>query len=121
LLAAVGGEFEYLVELIDSFLTEAPGLLAELEQFALGGDAAGVRRVAHSLKSNGTDLGATAFTEQCKELEEMGKLGDLSNIIAMPGCRPSTGSGQPRQRCGVSELWTEARGRETPLFSGPTT
>jgi len=80
LVATMGGEFAYLAELIDSFLADAPQLLAELAQFARTEDAAGVRRVAHSLKSNGADLGATAFTEQCKELEELGKSGALADV-----------------------------------------
>ena len=77
LLAVVGGEFGYLAELIDSFLEEAPQLLGELEQFVEDGDAAGVRRVAHSLKSNGADFGAATFSELCKELEMVAKSGDL--------------------------------------------
>jgi CheY-like chemotaxis protein len=77
LLAVVGGEFDFLVELIDSFLEEAPQLLGELKQFVEDGDAAGVRRVAHSLKSNGADFGATTFAELCKELEMVGKSGEL--------------------------------------------
>jgi HPt (histidine-containing phosphotransfer) domain-containing protein len=81
LLATVGGEFEYLAELIDSFLDDAPKLLDELGQFAQTGDASGVRRVAHALKSNGADLGATAFTNQCKELEDLGKSGALNGAV----------------------------------------
>jgi HPt (histidine-containing phosphotransfer) domain-containing protein len=77
LLAVVGGEFDYLAELIDSFLDDAPKLLEELKQFVEDGDAAGVRRVAHSLKSNGADFGATTFAGLCKELEMMGKSGEL--------------------------------------------
>jgi CheY-like chemotaxis protein len=77
LLAVVGGEFGYLAELIDSFLEEAPQLLGDLEQFVEDGDAAGVRRVAHSLKSNGADFGATTFSELCRELEMVGKSGEL--------------------------------------------
>jgi CheY-like chemotaxis protein len=77
LLAVVGGEFDFLAELIDSFLEEAPQLLAELGQFVKEGDAAGVRRVGHSLKSNGTDFGAPTFASLCKELEMMGKSGTL--------------------------------------------
>jgi HPt (histidine-containing phosphotransfer) domain-containing protein len=73
----VGDEFVYLVELIDSFLEDAPQLLAELDEFVAGGDAAGVRRVAHSLKSNGADFGATTFSNLCKELEMMGKEGAI--------------------------------------------
>jgi CheY-like chemotaxis protein len=77
LLSVLGGEFEYLAELIDSFLEDAPQLLAELHQFVQAGDSAGVRRVAHSLKSNGADFGATTFSNLCKELEMMGKSGAL--------------------------------------------
>jgi CheY-like chemotaxis protein/HPt (histidine-containing phosphotransfer) domain-containing protein len=77
LLSMLGGEFTYLVELIDSFLEDAPQLLAELTEFAEGGDAAGVRRVAHSLKSNGADFGATTFSNLCRELEMMGKEGAI--------------------------------------------
>jgi signal transduction histidine kinase/DNA-binding response OmpR family regulator/HPt (histidine-containing phosphotransfer) domain-containing protein len=77
LLSVVGGEFSYLAELIDSFLEDAPQLLTELNQFIEDEDAAGVRRVAHSLKSNGADFGATNFSKLCKELEMMGKSGRL--------------------------------------------
>ncbi len=69
----LGGEFIYLAELIDSFLEDAPQLLAELEQSIADQDPAGVRRVAHSLKSNGADFGASTFSNLCKELEMMGK------------------------------------------------
>jgi len=84
-LAVVGGEFDYLVELIDSFLEEAPQLLAELNQAVEGGDAAGVRRVAHSLKSNGADFGATAFSNLCKELEMIGKSGEVDSAADLSG------------------------------------
>jgi HPt (histidine-containing phosphotransfer) domain-containing protein len=77
LLAMLGGEFDYLVELIDSFLEDAPQLLSELEQLVESGDAAGVRRVAHSLKSNGADFGADSFSSLCKELEMTAKAGTL--------------------------------------------
>lgn len=77
LLSIVGGEFLYLEELIDSFLEDAPKLLSELDQYVAAGDATGVRRVAHSLKSNGADFGATAFAQLCKELEMKAKSGVL--------------------------------------------
>jgi CheY-like chemotaxis protein len=77
LLATLGGEFANLRIIIDSFLEEAPGLLDELDRFVEAGDAAGVRRVAHSLKSNGADFGASVFAERCKELEMLGKSGAL--------------------------------------------
>jgi len=77
LLEMVGGEFDFLIELIDSFLEDAPQLFTELDQGVNQGDAAIVHRVAHSLKSNGADFGATQFAELCKELELRGKSGTL--------------------------------------------
>ncbi len=77
LLSMLGGEFSYLEELIDSFLEDAPQLLAELDRFVTSRDPDGVRRVAHSLKSNGADFGATTFSDLCKELEMIGKSGAL--------------------------------------------
>jgi len=83
LLSMLGGEFAYLEELIDSFLEDAPQLLAELDRAVGSGDPAGVRRVAHSLKSNGADFGATAFSELCKELEMVGKSGTLNGVAGL--------------------------------------
>ncbi len=77
LLSMLGGEFDYLVELIDSFLEDAPQLLSDLDQFVQSRDADGVRRLAHSLKSNGADFGAATFSNLCKELERLGKEGTM--------------------------------------------
>ncbi|HUE75366.1 MAG TPA: response regulator, partial [Chloroflexota bacterium] len=83
LLAVVGGEINFLMDLIDTFLEEAPMLLAELNYYVKEGDADGVRRVAHSLKSNGTDFGAATFSKLCQELEVVGKSGDIGKAAAL--------------------------------------
>ncbi len=83
LLSMLGGEFSSLEKLIDSFLEDAPHLLAELDQYIRNGDSGGVRRVAHSLKSNGADFGATRFSELCKELEMKGKSGELNGAAGL--------------------------------------
>jgi signal transduction histidine kinase/DNA-binding response OmpR family regulator/HPt (histidine-containing phosphotransfer) domain-containing protein/PAS domain-containing protein len=77
LLDLVGGEHEYLVELIDSFLEDAPQLLDELSESIEKNDSISVRRVAHSLKSNGADFGAARFYELCRDLEMIAKSGTL--------------------------------------------
>jgi CheY-like chemotaxis protein len=83
LLSVLGGKFDYLVELIDSFLEDAPQLLAELNQYIESGDAAGVHRMAHSLKSNGADFGATTFSNLCKELEMMARSGAIDGAAEL--------------------------------------
>ncbi|MCB9077722.1 MAG: response regulator [Anaerolineaceae bacterium] len=79
LLDLLGGEKALLVELIDSFLEEAPLLLARLNQAAQTGDAAGVRMAAHTLKSSSNDFGATALARMCQELEDRGRDGLLTD------------------------------------------
>jgi signal transduction histidine kinase/DNA-binding response OmpR family regulator len=82
LLESLGGEFDLLVELVDAFLEDAPKLLAELGDSVESGNAANVHRIAHSLKSNGLDLGASAFAQDCKELEALAKSGSLDRSLS---------------------------------------
>jgi CheY-like chemotaxis protein len=77
LLELVDGERILLAELIDSFLEETPPLLVELRRSLEAGDAGGLRRSAHTLKSSSRDFGATRLAEWAQELEAMGKAGTL--------------------------------------------
>jgi HPt (histidine-containing phosphotransfer) domain-containing protein len=77
LLSMLGDDFSSLVQIIDAFLEDAPGLLAQLRGFIEDGDATGVRRVAHGLKSNGADFGARVFSDLCRDLEMIGQSGQL--------------------------------------------
>ena len=63
--------------MIDTFLADVATLLATLRRALDEGDAAEVRRVAHTLKSNGATLGATEFAELCRALEQQAKDGRL--------------------------------------------
>ena len=77
----VGGDPEFLIELIDTFLEDAPQLLADMGQAVEQGDAGGLRLAAHSFKSNSADFGAKALATLCKELEMMGKAGALDGAV----------------------------------------
>jgi HPt (histidine-containing phosphotransfer) domain-containing protein len=79
----LGGEFHYLAELIDSFLEDAPQLLVQLDQYVAVQDAEGMRRIAHSLKSNAADFGAARLSNLCKELEMAGKAGVLDGAAQL--------------------------------------
>ena len=81
-LRELGGD-DFLGELVDTFLDEAPGLLAALHAALEKGDAVELRRAAHTLKSNGATFGALAFSEACRELEELAKSGDLSGAAPL--------------------------------------
>ena len=79
-LQATAGD-EFVRELVATFLTEAPAMLAELEDALGADDADRFRRTAHSLKSNGNTFGARAFAAMAKELE----LGGMAPVRSAGG------------------------------------
>ncbi len=65
--ATAGADF--VLELVATFLAEAPRMLADLGQAHADGDADRFRRTAHSLKSNSNTFGATTLGAMAKKLE----------------------------------------------------
>ena len=63
---------DFVRELIDTFLLEAPGMLSELQASLSAMDADRFRRAAHSLKSNGNTFGALALGGLARDLEVSG-------------------------------------------------
>jgi HPt (histidine-containing phosphotransfer) domain-containing protein len=78
----VGGDDAFLLELVDTFLEDAPGLLADMRRSVEERDAVLLRRSAHSLKSNSAEFGATDLHSLCRELEDMAKAGTLDGTPA---------------------------------------
>ncbi|MEA3143016.1 MAG: Hpt domain, partial [Thermoplasmata archaeon] len=60
LLDDMGGDAEVVKELVQSYLEEAPRLLAEARAALAAGDAATVQRAVHTLKSTSATFGAMA-------------------------------------------------------------
>jgi HPt (histidine-containing phosphotransfer) domain-containing protein len=80
LLDSVGGDTEFMKELLDAYLQSTPGLFATMRKAAADGDGPGLQRAAHSLKTGSANIGALAFAAQCKELENIGKTGVLDGV-----------------------------------------
>ena len=80
LLDSVGGDVDFLKELVDAYLDSTPGLFAAMRQAAAAGDAAGLQRAAHTLKTGSANMGALTLAAQCKQLEDMGKSGALEDV-----------------------------------------
>jgi HPt (histidine-containing phosphotransfer) domain-containing protein len=76
LRATTGAEF--VAELVDTFLEEGRGMLAELRGARADGNAEVFRRAAHSLKSNGNTFGALKLAALARDLE-------LKGLDAEPG------------------------------------
>jgi len=78
-LRDLGGE-DFLAEVIDTFLADAPALIATLRSELERQNAEELRRAAHTLKSNGATLGAEPFTELCRAVEQEAKAERLDSI-----------------------------------------
>jgi HPt (histidine-containing phosphotransfer) domain-containing protein len=64
---ATGAEF--VAELVNTFLEEAPAMFAELREACADRNDERFRRAAHSLKSNANTFGAVSLAAQARELE----------------------------------------------------
>jgi HPt (histidine-containing phosphotransfer) domain-containing protein len=80
LLDTVGGDREFLGELIETYLADSPALFVELHAGLASGDATAVRRAAHTLKSTSATFGATRLAEIAKEIETAAAAGDLTGL-----------------------------------------
>ncbi|MBA3533599.1 MAG: response regulator, partial [Ardenticatenales bacterium] len=73
---------DFLVQLLDIFLTNTPKLLTALSEAAQQRNSEEVQRIAHTLKSNSDTFGALALAAMCRKLENLGKQGTLDGILA---------------------------------------
>ncbi len=76
-LKQMSGE-EYINELIDAFLDDAPTMLTAMQTAIVTQDVESFRRNAHSLKSNANTFGATELGQLAKELEYMARENNLN-------------------------------------------
>jgi len=68
---------DYLPELVSAYFDETPVLLSKLQQALAKQDCEAFRQAAHSIKSTSNSFGALEFGAQAKELEMMGRAGNL--------------------------------------------
>ncbi len=68
---------DFIGELIDAFLDDAPGLIEQMKSSLAAGDAKSFRRATHSMKSNAATFGCMELAELARELEAMGRESNL--------------------------------------------
>jgi len=80
---------EFVLELVDTFLQEAPAMLEDLRGALAAKDADKFRRIAHTLKSNSNTFGALTLGAMARELElsSASKVseGDAKSVDALAG------------------------------------
>jgi two-component system sensor histidine kinase/response regulator len=67
-----------LSRVIDLYVETSPKLLLDMEQAISQKDSNNLYKIAHSLKNSSANLGVTALTELCRDLEVLGREGNLS-------------------------------------------
>jgi putative two-component system response regulator len=75
-----GGDPSFASAVIQRFRTSVGGEVTKIQQALRGGDAPGLQRVAHSLKSMAAYIAADRASELAKQLEAMGKANDLASV-----------------------------------------
>jgi PAS domain S-box-containing protein len=79
-LKRVRGKQAFLLYLVEAFLQDLPGALAEIEEAAAAGDAQRLARSAHRLKGAAVTLSAGPVAETSQELEKMGDNNDTAKM-----------------------------------------
>jgi HPt (histidine-containing phosphotransfer) domain-containing protein len=79
---SVGGDDEFVAELVGTYLAEGETHLSEMIGALAGGDPAAIVRPAHSLKSSSAALGAARLSTICREIEHAGREGRFDGLPA---------------------------------------
>jgi HPt (histidine-containing phosphotransfer) domain-containing protein len=73
LRASVGDDQEFMVELVETYVTEGTANMDSLLAAAAAQDCAAIVRPAHTLKSTSASLGAMRLSAICRGIEEAGR------------------------------------------------
>lgn len=71
---------DFLVELIDVYLDEAPARMGQLQLAVDGHDAETLAREAHTLKSSSANVGAITLSAMAQQVEIAGRTGKIENL-----------------------------------------
>lgn len=77
---SVGGDAEFVADLVRTYLAEGEDHLAQMAAAAAAQDAAAVVRPAHTLKSSSASLGASRLAGIAREIEFRGREGNAAGL-----------------------------------------
>jgi signal transduction histidine kinase/DNA-binding response OmpR family regulator len=73
-----GEDIRLIIDLAEEFLNDTGQRMSQLQVHIEHGDASAVNKTAHALKGASLTFGAKVFSALCKDLEDIGKSGNLS-------------------------------------------
>ena len=78
MLSMVGDDPEFVGDIVDTYLADAPTQLTGMRAALESGDLVTLGRLAHTLKGNSLNVGATPLAAIARTLEEQARAGDLT-------------------------------------------
>lgn len=72
---SVGGDTEFVADLVRTYLSEGESHLEQMSAAAASGDAGAIVRPAHTLKSSSASVGAARLARIAREIEFAGREG----------------------------------------------
>ena len=85
LLDVVGGDPDFVDELVDTFIADVPQQLAELRAAVATGTAADAIRPAHTLKGTAATIGAREVEATSRSIEEAARADSIDGLEARVG------------------------------------
>ena len=82
LLAMTGDDPEFVGELVDTFVADAPSQFDTMRRAVDADSAADLVRPAHTLKGNALNMGAVALAELCRQIEELARRGSVEEAAS---------------------------------------
>jgi HPt (histidine-containing phosphotransfer) domain-containing protein len=82
LLETVGGDREFVDEVVDTFLVDAREQIDGMRTALDAADVVTLGRAAHTLKGNSRDLGGTSLAAITQAIEEQARAGDTTDAAA---------------------------------------
>lgn len=79
----LGGDEAAWNEIVTGAVKELPDLLRQAREAAAAGNAAELRRAAHTIKSLGRMFGDAALTSECLSAEQKAAAGDVAGASAL--------------------------------------
>ena len=82
LMDSTGNDMEFVRDLVETYLAEAPAQVEGIAVAVAGADAAALVRPAHTLKSSSATMGAMRLSAVARRLEMAGRSGELDATTA---------------------------------------
>jgi CheY-like chemotaxis protein/HPt (histidine-containing phosphotransfer) domain-containing protein len=76
----LGGDPEFLAEVVEAFLADSPPRLRTIHDSLGGGDAETLARAAHSLKGSSGNFGALRMQRICADIERLSRAGQTEAL-----------------------------------------